>query len=84
MLSITFVKTRETPFDDRGGRLVFGEVDHAVILGDVTWINSTAQTFWGGSFPAGSIRFGGKDIWDPKNPNLRFSMLMLFLKTKAS
>lgn len=65
-LAATFVKARRRTGRGGGGRYTFGDVDHAAVRGDLTWINATSATYWGASFD--SLSYGDDSIKDPQDP----------------
>lgn len=82
ILGVTLVKfSLLSPESHSAGRLTLGSVDEESLLGKMTWITSTAETFWGASFIPGAIRFGNRDIWSPNDTTRRFSECAVNSKT---
>lgn len=48
--SATFIKANRRTGKDGGGRYIFGSLDHEAIDGEMIWIDSVSQSFWGGLY----------------------------------
>lgn len=62
MFTVSFVKAHGSE-RAKGGRFIIGGLDHENMQGNVTWIASTSNLFWGFEFDKGAMKYGNIDIW---------------------